>query len=138
MTATITATPDNTLRLELKKTLAFNAGITPVRLPKDIEEIRLLRIFINVLRQAEDDYLTQNKPSPEFAQAEQTLFGIHHSPLPGVCRVLGIDYHAARIKLIEWKIKGLKGDPIFDCLTKPGALDQYEKGYGINAPKLGV
>lgn len=138
MTATVPETQDNTLRREPRKTLAFNAGTIPVRLPKDIEEIRLLRIFINVLRQAEDDYLTRNKPSEEFAQAEQTLFGIHHSPLPGVCRVLGIDYHAARIKLIEWKIKGLRGDPIFDCLSKPGALDQYEKGHGISAPRFGV
>ena len=95
-----------------------------------------MRILISMIRQAEDDYLSPHTSPAERANAEQTLFGLHLSPLPGVCRTLGIDYHAARMKLIEWKAKGLTGDPIFDFLTKSGSMDQFEKGQGINVPTL--
>jgi hypothetical protein len=124
------------LRDRLRKQIAFNTGAVPVRAPKGVEEIKLLRVFISIIRQAEDDYLSPSTSPAERVQAEQTLFGLHLSPLPGVCRALGIDCHAARMKLIEWKVKGLTGDPIFDFLTKSESFDQYEKGLGLSIPTL--
>jgi hypothetical protein len=125
-----------TLRKELAHYIDINTGRIPIRLPKGAEEIKLLRIFISIIRQAEDDYLSPFTSPQERANAEQTLFGLHLSPLPGVCRTIGIDCHAARMKLIEWKVKGLTGDPVFDFLTKSGSMDQFEKGQGINIPTL--
>lgn len=130
----MTATP--ILRIELAKRLASNLGTVPVYLPKSIKEIKVLRILIGILRTAEEDYLSSSASQEDASQADQTLFGLHFSPLPRVCRVLGIDHHAARMKLIEWKARGLTGDPVFDYLTKPGAVDQYERGRGSNIPTL--
>jgi hypothetical protein len=124
------------LRERLRNQIAFNTGAVPVRAPKGVEEIKLLRIFISIIRQAEDDYLSPSTSPTERAQAEQTLFGLHLSPLPGVCRTLGIDCHAARMLLLEWKVKGLTGDPIFEFLTKSGSLEQYEKGQSLSIPTL--
>ena len=121
---------------ELARYLDINTGRAPIRMPKGVEEIKLLRIFISILRQAEDDYLSPNTPPGDKIKAEQTLFGLHLSPLPGVCRTLGIDYHAARMKLLEWKVAGRTGDPIFGFLTKASSLEQFEQYQTITGPKL--
>jgi hypothetical protein len=88
------------------------------------------------LRDAIDIYLSPYSSPKDKLEAETTLFGLHLSPLPGVCRALGIDCHAARMTLIEWKLKGLTGDPIFGFLTKPGASDRYEMGLSADVPAL--
>jgi hypothetical protein len=126
------------MQSSLSKQLAFNSGLVPLRKPQGVEEIKLFRIYIKTLRQAEEDYLSPESTAQERAEAEQTLFGIHLSPLPGVCRTLGIDPHAAKLMLIEWKAKGRIGDPIFGFLTQPGAVDRYEMGQGIDIPNLEV
>lgn len=116
------------LRDDLDRSLKINLGLVPIRNPKGIEEIKLLRILINVLRQAELDYLSKGTPRGIRAKASQTLFGLHLSPMPAVCRLLGLDCHKARLKLIEWKLKGMVGDPVFDFLTRPEVANRYEMG----------
>jgi hypothetical protein len=125
-----------TLGKELARYLDINTGRAPIRTPKGVEEIKLLRIFISILRQAEDDYLSPNTPPGDLVKAEQALFGLHLSPLPGVCRILGIDYHAARMKLLEWKVSGRVGDPIFGFLTKASSMEQFEQYQTIDGPKF--
>ena len=107
------------LREYLKTCLDRNVGLLPIRPPSGIEEIRTMRLCINVLRRAEMDYLTESVPKTTRARAAQTLFGLHSSPMPVICRLLGIDCAQARLKIIEWKIKGLSGDPVFGFLNQP-------------------
>ena len=125
-----------TLKKNLARYIGINTGKTPIQLPSDIESIKLLRIFIGIIRTAEYDYLSPGTSDHERAKAEQTLFGIHLSPLPGVCRTLGMDHHEARLKLVEWKFLGLVGDPIFEYLTKSKTADKYETGSGINSQEI--
>src|SRR3972149_5066659 len=111
------------LRDELSRQIAFNVGSVPLKQPKGVEEIKLFRIYIDIVRQAESDYLCRNSSIKSRNKAANTLFGIHLSPLPVLCRTLGINCHAARLKILEWKVRGLTGDPVFDFLTKPGACE---------------
>lgn len=116
------------LRDYLDRQLSIQLGLTPIRAPKGIEEIRMIRVWINVLRQAELDYLSKATSKSIRAKASQTLFGLHLSPMPIVCRLLGIDCHKARLKIIEWKLRGSVGDPVFDFLTRQDVVDRYEMG----------
>jgi hypothetical protein len=116
------------LQQDLTRLLAFNLGNT-ARNPVGIDEIKLFRVCINVLRQAERDYLCNRSSRRHRAHAEQTLFGLHHSPLPAICRALGLDYIQARLRIIEWEMRGLQGDPVFEYLTQPqqSYQDKYEQ-----------
>ena len=126
-TPQITTHPQK-LREILSHHLAINLGQIPIQPPKGIEMIKVFRIYVNVLRQAELDYLSKSSSRRVKARAAQTLFGLHLSPLPTICRLLGIDCHQARLKIIEWKMKGKTGDPVFDFLNRPEVVDQYEMG----------
>lgn len=122
----MTLSAQQSLKENLHQQLAFNLGQTPIRYPKGAEEIKVFRIYINVLRRAETDYLSNNSSQKLRVRASQALFGLHLSPLPSICRILNIDCHQARLKIIEWRMKGIVGDPIFDFLTKLGVANQYE------------
>jgi hypothetical protein len=114
------------LKDELGRQIAFNK--TPLRYPKGREEITLFRIYINIVRQAEEDYLSRTTSPKNRAKAAQTLFGIHLSPLPTLCRILGLNYIDARLKIIEWKLRGMKGDPVFEFLQDKDVARDYEMG----------
>lgn len=112
----------------LNKYLAMNLGQAPLKAPQGQEEIKLFRICINILRQAEEDYLSGKTPQKTRAVASQTLFGLHTSLFPVTCRLLGIDPVAARLKIIEWKMLGKEGDPVFSFLHKEDVVKKYEMG----------
>jgi hypothetical protein len=119
---------------DLDRQVKISAGIIPTNRPNDMTGVKMVRIFVNIVRQAEHDYLSpQSSPEMKF-EAARTLFGIHLSPLSSTCLALGIDPHAAKLKLIEWEIRGLTGDPIFGYLSKPGSVDRYERGDKLDIP----
>jgi hypothetical protein len=124
------------LSIQLSRQLDFNSGKIPLRKPQGLEEIHLFRIYIKTIRQAEEDYLDPRALQEDKEKATQLLFGMHLSPLPTVCRTLGINHHIARLKLLDWKMKGLVGDPIFDFLTKVESANRFEQGHSIDMLNL--
>lgn len=91
-------------------------------------DIKALRLMINALRRAELDFLTPGLPENIRSSARTFLFGVKESPLPGVCRALGINVSAARLTLLQWRSSGKIGDPIFDFLTDPSNVVRAESG----------
>lgn len=128
--------PYDVLLSVLDHKVQINYGALPINNPKDIEDLKVLRILIGVLRQAGIDYLDPKIDPDDLQEAIRTLFGIHDSPLAAVCKLLGIDCRAARLKLIECKVTGKRGDQLFAYLTKPDSLDRYEKGADMDIPRL--
>jgi hypothetical protein len=124
----VTQTTSQTLKNVMAGKLAFNLGLYPLKKPHGIEQIKLFRIYLAVLRQAELDYLSRKSPPDIKAEASNTLFGLHLSPFPWACRTLGLDVHQSRMKIIEWSMRGLCGDPVFGFLTKSEVSNNYEMG----------
>ncbi len=113
----------------------MNAGADPIQVTKK-PDVKFLRIFISIVRRAEVDYLSPRTTPEEKDAAARVLFGLHLSPLSGLCHLLGIDQHAARLKLLEWFVEGRTGDPIFGYMTKPKSSDRYERGMQLDTPRL--
>lgn len=98
-------------------------------------DIKGLRLAIQVLRRAEEDYLGSAKTGEEADWAKEALFGMNMSALPHACEALGMDPVAARLKLIEWKAEGLKGD-VFDWLEDPASMAKFLAGKEQDFPRL--
>lgn len=121
----------------LVKDIARRYGsLVPVRKPTDIEDVRLFRIFLHVVRQAEVDLLSRQTAPETKAEAARTLFGLHNSPLVPICRILGIDPAAAKLKIIEWEVKHKTGDPVFGYMVKPSVVDKFERGDELDMPRF--
>lgn len=96
--------------------------------------VRSLRLAINVLRRAQEDYLGSDKTRGVQEWAKESLFGLNSSSLPDACRALDINPHAAKLKLLLWKLLGLKGDPIFDYLEDPQSYFRFNLGLPLEYP----
>lgn len=99
-------------------------------------DINTLKLLINLVRQAERDYLARKIQSSIRLDAYLSLFGRNGSPLKEPCQALGIDHVAARLKLILWRAKDKSGDPIFGWLQQERSVDAYERGAAIDFPTL--
>jgi hypothetical protein len=95
---------------------------------------RRMRLAINLLRSAESDFLNPKSDPEDRATAKSLLFGLDSSPLPQVCRALGIDPDAARLLILQWKSQGRVGDPIFSYLSESGNLKKVRHGIKLNVP----
>jgi hypothetical protein len=96
--------------------------------------IKALRLIINTLRRAEEDFLSQHVSRKLRASARSCLFGIKESPLPSVCAALGINVSAARLLLLQWRAQKKTGDPLFGYLLDPRNLIKIERGLPISTP----
>jgi hypothetical protein len=96
--------------------------------------IKAFRLILNALRRAEIDYLSPHVDSETRASARSYLFGLKESPLPCVCKALGLNVLAARLTLIKWRAQGKIGDPLFSFLQDPSNLLKSEHGLAILRP----
>ena len=100
----------------------------------DKVDIKSLRLAINALRRAELDFLDPKTRKHVRESARSYLFGVKESPLPKICKVLGINHSAARLLILQWKAKGKVGDPIFGYLIDPKNLIKVERGESLVLP----
>lgn len=98
--------------------------------------VKALRLAINTLRRAEEDYLSAHVSRKLRASARAYLFGIKESPLPQVCKVLGINVSAARLLLLQWRAQGKTGDPLFGYLCDPYNVVRAEHGILPDPPNF--
>jgi hypothetical protein len=92
--------------------------------------------MINLIRRAELDYLSPKIGKKIKKSAEATLFGMKGSLLPEVCEAMGINLYAARLILIQWKVEGKVGDPLFAWMQSPKALLNVGKGIPMDVPNF--
>jgi hypothetical protein len=100
-------------------------------------DIKTLRIMINAIRRAEIDFLDPHSRKPIRESAKAFLFGVKGSPLPRICKVLGINVSAARLLILQWKAQGKVGDPLFSYLGDPKNLVRAEQGLPLEHPNFG-
>jgi hypothetical protein len=99
-------------------------------------DIKALRLTINALRRAELDFLDPHTRRVVSDSAKAYLFGVKSSPLPCVCKVLGINLSAARLLILTWKAQGRVGDPVFGYLNDPKNLMRAEHGLPLQHPNF--
>jgi hypothetical protein len=80
------------------------------------------------------DFLDHSTSKELKDSAKAYLFGIKGSPLPEVCKVLGLDISKARLLILSWKSQNKTGDPLFGYLTDPKNASRMERGLPIEHP----
>jgi hypothetical protein len=78
-----------------------------------------------------EDFLSPHTDPETYQESVNYLFGIHASPLPRLCKALGLDVTMERLKLVEWKVLGKRGDPIFGFLSDPRSLSLIQQGVSV-------
>jgi hypothetical protein len=101
-----------------------------------IIDYKTLWLLINILRQAELDFLRPKMRRKLRASAYAILFGAMQSPLPEICSEFGMDPIAARLLLLRWKTQGRIGDPIFGFLDDPETIWKVKYGLPLDLPSL--
>ena len=112
-----------------------NPALQTMTFPSKVN-VKALRLAINTLRRAEEDFLSPHVSKKIRASARSCLFGIRESPLPHVCKALGMNVSAARLLLISWRAQRKVGDPLFGFLSDSNNVARLEMGLPISIPNF--
>lgn len=97
----------------------------------------IMRFLIDILRQAQFDYLHPKSKKKVRRSAWDALFGLSQSmPFSRTCEFLGIDPVAAKLAIIRLRLRGEMGDPVFGFLFDEESLDKVLYGRTLEHPTL--
>jgi len=122
----------DTIKLWLTSQLTYYLTDPPQKTDPRLVNFKLLMLMVRIIRDAEREYLSPIRNVRSYKEATRILFGVHTSPLPRICRMMGLDVTKERVKILEWLVAGKVGDPIFGFLKEPKALQLIKKGAKVS------
>jgi hypothetical protein len=121
----------NTVKLWISDQVTYYLTTPSPKPKRGTVNYKKLILLLSVIQGAINEYLSPVKNEKSYQEVVNLLFGIHSSPLPKICKAMGLDVTKERLKLVEWKMMGRTGDPVFGFISDPRSLSLIEQGVPV-------